>query len=622
MVTYRFILTLLVPILGSYVAWRYGQTWLPILQTFQVPLIALGAAVGLWLVSRDIVGRWLQGAVRLLGTAGFFVAAAGCLWPLVDLGIQVWTNVAAQAPTRRNPLLQFLHDVGGFQQAYTALIAKYPVWAASCFCCGVGLLLGIVPFSAWAIHRPFAAVLGRTRDAADGPWRGGWIDASRVRQLKANGSGLPLGLKGGAILRYRPDIARGWIGGHHMVVAGTRAGKGVACVLPAIVDHDGPIIVVDVKGENFAVCRRHRTSLGRRQVVLNPFHVIEDRTDHFDPLLYLRPQALQRDIATLVEGLIRPEAARENSWISNGARQLLEAALELVMTELLPEERSLLVAVDLVLAPNRLDTFSAWMNAGNRCGGRIAQTGAKIMQMGDKARGAVLDCLSENLDWLKFDDVRRMLSGSDFQPDDLIDDSVDLYLVVPQDMTGKLGNFMRVMVTLALGTVTRQDGRRVAKKRILAVMDEFTRLGRMEKAMEIATIAAGGGVEAVFVVQDRGTLDAVYGPDDATTLLGSCATTRVFGLGRADDKTARWAENQMPYKTIIRESSDKRAEAVRGNRSEVKERLMDGPTIQEMPAGQMLCLIRGHAPLLVDQIVSHRHPAYRRKLDRNPVFAG
>jgi type IV secretion system protein VirD4 len=404
-----------------------------------------------------------------------------------------------------------------------------------------------------------------------------------------------------------------------MVVAGTRAGKGVACIIPAIIDHAGPVVVIDIKGENFAVCRRHRASLGRRQIVLNPFHVIEDATSHYDPLTYLRPDHLQRDIATLCDGLIKPEGAAESGWISNAAREILEAAVELVMVTGGDAERSLLTVTDLVLAPNRLETFAAWMEAGNLCNGRIARAGAKITQMGDRQQGAILDCLADNLAWMKFDQVRAMLGACEFQIDELLDDKIDLYLVVPQDMTQKLSNFMRLMMTLAMGAVTRQDGRRQVTAKILAVLDEFTRLGRMEKVMEIATIAAAGGIEAVFVVQDRGTLDHIYTPDGANTLLGSCATTRIFGLGRADNKTAKWAEEALTNKTVIRESRTHRQAKKDTSRSETKERLMDGPAIQEMPAKQMLCLIRANAPLLLDQIISHKHPAYRDKLDPNPV---
>lgn len=116
-----------------------------------------------------------------------------------------------------------------------------------------------------------------------------------------------------------------------------------------------------------------------------------------------------------------------------------------------------------------------------------------------------------------------------------------------------------------------------------------------------------------------GTLDDVYTENGADTLLGACATTRIFGLGRADGKTARWAESALPFKTVIRESKSRREGRDDINRSEAKERLMDGPAIQEMPANCMFCLIGSNRPLLLDQIISHQHRAYRDKLNPNPV---
>ena len=105
----------------------------------------------------------------------------------------------------------------------------------------------------------------------------------------------------------------------------------------------------------------------------------------------------------------------------------------------------------------------------------------------------------------------------------------------------------------------------------------------------------------------------------ALTLLGACATTRIFGLGRADAKTARWAESALPFKTVIRESKSRRDGTDDINRSETKERLMDAPAIQEMPASRMLCLISSNRPLFLEQIISHQHRAYRDKLDPNPT---
>lgn len=594
--------------------------WPPLIGNVTWGFGVLGIAASLFVFSRICDAVWLLAVLGLLITAGCFIAAGLMLWPVITFIPGYWQATPCDYySTFIEAVIVGVKFFFSFLGSYITFLNNNAPWALTSVIPGLGSILLAFTAIRWLLFQPVLSGFTGNRDTASGPWAGSWMAPARVRDLTRNRSGLPLGISGRRIVRYEPNSRREWLPGHHMVVAGTRAGKGVACVIPAIIDHDGPVVAIDIKGENFAICRRYRQSLGRRQIVLNPFHLIEDRTSHYDPLTYLRPAHLQRDISTLCDGLIKPESAPETAWISNGARDTLEAAVELVMTTADKNDRTLLTVANLVLAPNRLETFAAWAEAGNLCNGRIAQAGAKITQMGDRQQGAVLDCLSENLSWLKFDQVRTMLGKSDFQLDDLLDNKIDLYLVVPQDMTQNLANFMRLMMTLALGAVTRQDGRRQVAAKILAVLDEFTRLGRMEKVMEIATIAAGGGVEAVFVVQDRGTLDKIYTPDGATTLLGSCATTRIFGLGRADDKTARWAENQLPFKTVIRESQSHRDAKKDVSRSESKERLMDGPAIQEMPANQMLCLIRSNQPLRLKQIISHKHPAYRDKLDPNPV---
>ena len=602
-------------LLGITVPYFEAMTW-PALLYLTTGLPIFGLTITVLLLSFNlrpgITATLLKSAIPF----GFLAAAWFSVWPLLKETPGFWEEIPSEylifALIRR-----FANAVSECKR----ISAEYPNIAAPVFrTASVAFLAACMAFVGLIVD-PIRSHARTNRDSDKGPWVGNWMRPERVKELAANFSGLPLGLHRGNILRYNPNSKRGWRAGHHMVVAGTRAGKGVSCILPAIIDHPGPVVVIDIKGENFAVCRRHRASLGRKQIVLNPFGVIEEKTNCFDPMSYLRSgKNLQRDIATLCEGLIKPEIAEETAWISNGARQILEAAMELVMTEGDADDRSLLAVENLVLGPKALDTFAAWQDADDDlCNGRIAKAGAKICGMGDRQRGAVLDCLSENLEWLKFDHVRNMLLKSDFTIDDLLDDKVDLFLVVPQDMSEKLSNFMRVMMTLALGAVTRQDGRRQAKARILAVLDEFTRLGKMEKVLEIATIAAGGGVEAIFVVQDRGTLDHVYTEDGANTLLGSCATTRIFGIGRADGKTAHWAEEQLPFKTVIRESKSQRGGKEDISRSETRERLMDAPSLQQMPVIRMLCLISSNPPLLIDQIISHNHRDYRRKLDSNPV---
>ncbi len=59
--------------------------------------------------------------------------------------------------------------------------------------------------------------------------------------------------------------------------------------------------------------------------------------------------------------------------------------------------------------------------------------------------------------------MRHFLAGSSFRLDDLLDDQVDLFIVVPLDQVDKQAIFMRLFINLVLGTVVRQDGRRKVK---------------------------------------------------------------------------------------------------------------------------------------------------------------
>jgi type IV secretion system protein VirD4 len=484
------------------------------------------------------------------------------------------------------------------------------------------LWVGVPPFIGIGIGR---AVIWdstpRNRIAKAGPWSAQWMGGDQVRHLKSLPFGLPLGLKGGALLRYEPNPAKGWRAGHHLAIAGTRAGKGVSVVIPAIIDHDGPVVCLDVKGENFAVTRRWRAQLGRRVVVLNPFGVIEPSRDGFNPLDYVRREHVVRDIDVIAEGLVRPEPGG-GAHFSEVARQMIAAAIEVVVTEHVGPLRNLNTVMDLLLSAGIEERLETWMNTPERFGHRPAQAAAALLAAGENERGAVMTTIKKAFEWARSDEMRTFLSGSSADFDDLLDDKIDVFIAVPLDQLGAQAVFMRLLINIVLGTVVRQDGRRVAQKRILLVMDEFVRLGRMEKLLDIANVAAGSGIEALFVTQDKGQIEAIYGKSDTDSLLGSCVTSRIFGLGRLESYTAEWAAGALGDQTVITRSVQAPTRFGEGQRistGEQKQRLMTADQILGMPADEMLCLIGSKPPVRLKALVSHTHPAYRAKLDENPT---
>ena len=114
----------------------------------------------------------------------------------------------------------------------------------------------------------------------------------------------------------------------------------------------------------------------------------------------------------------------------------------------------------------------------------------------------------------------------------------------------------------------------------------------MEKLINIANVAAGCGIEALFITQDKGQIESVYGKGDTASILGSCVTTRIFGLGRAEFETANWAANALGDQTVLTRSkqSSKFGESRKTSTAEQRQKLMTADQILEMKTGKMLLL--------------------------------
>src|SRR5258708_5668003 len=61
--------------------------------------------------------------------------------------------------------------------------------------------------------------------------------------------------------------------GHLITFAPTGAGKGVSCIIPALLAWDGPAIVIDPKGEAYGVTAARRRAFGHEVHVFAPFDV-------------------------------------------------------------------------------------------------------------------------------------------------------------------------------------------------------------------------------------------------------------------------------------------------------------------------------------------------------------
>jgi hypothetical protein len=128
--------------------------------------------------------------------------------------------------------------------------------------------------------------------------------------------------------------------GHLMTIAPTGAGKGVSCVIPALVHYEGSTVTLDLKGENYIMTRRRRTELGMDVHCLDPFgtvrNLINDETldkefcgfNPFDLLPYLSTDE-SAAARILAEMIMKPEGLKSDPFWRDASVNLLAALIQL-----------------------------------------------------------------------------------------------------------------------------------------------------------------------------------------------------------------------------------------------------------------------------------------------------
>ena len=123
-------------------------------------------------------------------------------------------------------------------------------------------------------------------------------------------------------------MAQGYLDNSHMLlIAGSRAGKGISCIIPALLSYKGSCLVIDPKGENAKITRGWRESIGQTCHVLDPFGKTPFSTASFDPIeaIAKSPKEEQEDDAALLADslVIQEQGGGADTHWNIAARNLL-----------------------------------------------------------------------------------------------------------------------------------------------------------------------------------------------------------------------------------------------------------------------------------------------------------
>ncbi len=365
----------------------------------------------------------------------------------------------------------------------------------------------------------------------------------KVPNIRGPGKGLPLGWVDSAPssrMGFGADVLAGqtaeplFLAGesHLLTVAPTGAGKGRSSIIPALLTHPGPALTIDLKGENYQVTARHRRKLGHRVVALDPFKIVVEQPDSFNPIDLFQLAGSEPDCESelLVElltcGLVMTE--KDRFWDFTG-KGLLVGLIGLAAESERPDQRHLGTLLDHLYCDD-VDYKIATVLDNHKFKNQLArqELAAYLNHEADKVRPSVRSTAQAMSKALNSQAVRRALGPSSFDLTAWINgDPLDIYLIFPPDKLDSHRSLLRLWLGTLLSALVRR--RHIPEQKTLLLLDEAAQLGNLPHLRTALTLLRGFGVQVWSLWQDLSQLRSNY-PLDWETIINNSGALQVFGL--------------------------------------------------------------------------------------------
>lgn len=448
----------------------------------------------------------------------------------------------------------------------------------------------------------------------------------------------------------------GWAGdGHLLTVAPTRSGKGVGVVIPNLLNYPGSVLVVDPKGENYAITHSWREEvLGQQIVCLDPFHIVCDTAEGSDsinpfdgvvdykkdPSTYATQNPEILDEANMIaDSLIMRDAEEKDPHWNDKCRTLLKGVVLAVMCGMGPhkarhlsEVRELLTsgtkAFDRLLARMALDETSA--------GGLLKRASLEIQSMGGEEFKNVVSFALKHTEFLDSPvvgeclGVRRLGYRGTYNLRDMKRcGGVSIYMVLPPHYLARYVRLFRLWITMAMAAMTRSPGLPADGCQVLFMLDEMAQLGTMDMMRQAVSLLAGYGMSIWMIWQDLSQLKSLY-KTDWSSFIANAKIQQFFGIN--DHETAKFISEMLGEATIQIATTSSASSRSKQNTSffeatntrnvsqsfSEKERCLLSPDeVRRLNRTAMLMFVQGVPPILAERIAYYEDWLLSNRADEN-----
>ena len=315
--------------------------------------------------------------------------------------------------------------------------------------------------------------------------------------------------------------------GHLMTIAPTGAGKGRSVIIPTLLSYDGPVIVIDPKGENYDVTARRRREMGQSVFLLDPFGICKDQAHCFNPLELIdptRPDAFDQARA-MVELLMPGHAFLTDPFWETSAQTLIAAVALHVVAARPPVLKNINEVVYLFNQSMEDFGFTIKEMIKSDCE-VVRQTANGYSGTEPKVMASILSTARAGLAPFASDSFSQMSMNTGLPIQGIIDgDDISIYLVLPPERLDTHGRFLRLWIGCLMDQICKRRHR--VSRPTLFILDEAAQLGALSQLRRAVTLLRGYGLRTWSFWQDLSQLQRLY--PDWQTLYNNTRYIQTFG---------------------------------------------------------------------------------------------
>ena len=342
-----------------------------------------------------------------------------------------------------------------------------------------------------------------------------------------------------------------------LIISPPGGGKTTASSIPLLLQYDGPVFALDVKGELWAVTASHRQEkMGRQVIAMDPFKIIQQKSFsegkhpdllqeyHINPFDWLPEEkdTLDRVINAFASSFLVMRSDSHNSHFEENAKILIRGYIDY-----LARKKNVQKSLPMLfkLLSGSFEENQSVNEEMIKMGGRAMAAANQIGRVGANERGSIFSTTYRQIDWLGDSNISRILNESNFDLKDFLKGKMDIYVIIPEDQIKEHGRLMRMMMSLLMGQIIQADPTELPDKKMVFLLEELAQMGAYPDVELCIEVLRARNVVVWSVFQTLSQIDLFEKPD----LFKSMPLKQIFATD--DVETMEWIQALVGKKTIL-----------------------------------------------------------------------